>query len=433
MPCNEQTMRRVLQEMFEAAIASAEAGPAVLRNLPDKPKGRCVVIGAGKASAAMAAALDAAWPDVALSGVVVTRYGHAVTAGRIRIIEARHPVPDDNSLLAGRAVLQAVQGLSSDDLVIALMSGGGSALMVAPAGQMTLDDKMAVNRALLSSGAPIGEMNIVRKCLSRIKGGRLAAAAAPAKVVTLVISDVPGDDPAAVASGPTIAREGSAKDALEIINRYKMTLPPTALAALNNPEPEIAVAHGDVRVGDVRVIASARMALLAAANVARQHQLHPLILGDSLEGESRDLGTVMAGIAQSVRQYSDPIAAPCVLLSGGETTVTIRDGKAGRGGRNTEFLLALATALNGASGIYAIAGDTDGIDGTEDAAGAIVTPSTLGQARDLGLDPRRFLDGHDSYSLFSAIGDLVITGPTLTNVNDFRAVVIDHRPKASLN
>ncbi|HBF28275.1 glycerate kinase [Rhizobium sp.] len=424
----EHSMRHLLQDMFQAAIASAEAEPAVLRNLPDKPKGRCVVIGAGKASAAMAAALDVAWPDVDLSGVVVTRYDHAVAAGRIRIIEARHPVPDDNSLLAGREILKAVQGMSADDLVIALMSGGGSALMVAPAGQMTLEDKMAVNRALLASGAPIGEMNIVRKCLSRIKGGRLAAAAAPAKVVTLVISDVPGDDPAAVASGPTIPREGGAKEALEIVRRYKMTLPPTAMAALSDPEPEMAVAQGDVRV-----IASARMALLAAVNVARQHHLHPLILGDSLEGESRDLGTVMAGIAHSVRQYGDPAAAPCVLLSGGETTVTIADGKAGRGGRNTEFLLALATALNGASGIYAIAGDTDGIDGTEDAAGAIVTPSTLARARDLGLDSRRFLDGHDSYSLFSAIGDLVITGPTLTNVNDFRAVVIDHRPKASLN
>ncbi|MFS2011957.1 glycerate kinase [Azospirillum sp. CT11-132] len=413
--------RTVLRRIFDAAVASADPRSAVLRHLPEKPKGRCIVVGAGKASAAMAAALDAAWPDVELSGVVVTRYGHAVPAGRIEIVEAAHPVPDTNSEMAARRCLAAVRGLGPDDLVIALISGGGSALMTLPAGSMTLADKQAVNKALLASGAPITEMNAVRKHLSLIKGGRLAAAAQPARLVTLVISDVPGDDPAGIASGPTVADSSTLTDVQEIIVRYAIDLPAAAKAVLaegrETPKP------GQI-AEDVRMIAAPHMALAAAAKIARHEGLVPLVLGDALEGESRELGTVMAGIARSVRMHSLPIAAPAVILSGGETTVTIGKGPAGRGGRNTEFLLGFAVAMAGEAGVWAIAGDSDGIDGTEDAAGAIVFPDTLERGRTAGLSARTVLSGHDSYSYFSAIGDLVLTGPTLTNVNDIRAVLV---------
>ncbi len=367
--------RTVLRQMFDAAVASADPGPAVLRHLPEKPKGRCIVVGAGKASAAMAAALDAAWPDVNLSGVVVTRYGHAVPAGRIRILEASHPVPDAMSETAARLILDAVSGLRPDDLVIALISGGGSALMTLPADGMALADKQAVNRALLASGATITEMNAVRKHLSAIKGGRLAAATRPARLVTLVISDVPGDDPAAIASGPTVADASTLADVREILSRYRIDLPPAARAVLEagaeTPKP------GELE-SDVRIVAAPSLALAAAAETARQAGVTPLILGDAIEGESREVGTVMAGIARSVRTVTDlPVRAPAVLLSGGETTVTIGHGPAGRGGRNTEFLLGFALAAAGTPGVWAIAGDSDGIDGTEDAAGAIVAPDTL--------------------------------------------------------
>ncbi len=407
--------------MFDAAVVSADPAAAVARHLPAKPKGRCVVVGAGKASAAMAAAFDAAWPDVDVSGVVVTRYGHAVPAGRIRIIEAAHPVPDHNSEQAARAMLDAVRGLSADDLVVALISGGGSALMALPAGKMTLADKQAVNQALLRSGATIGDMNAVRKHLSCIKGGRLAAAARPARLVSLLISDVPGDDPAVIASGPTVPDPSTLADVAGIVARFRLELPAAAMDVLaageETPKP------GEI-AGEVHVIAAPSQALAAAAEVARAAGLVPLILGDAIEGESREVATVMAGIARSVRAHALPVAPPAVLLSGGETTVTIGAGRAGRGGRNTEFLLAFAIAAQGQAATWAIAGDSDGIDGTEDAAGALVAPDSVARARAKGLDARQFLAAHDSYSWFDQLGDLIRTGPTLTNVNDIRAVLI---------
>ena len=418
---SDDEARTLLRRVFDAAVASADPGPAVLRHLPEKPKGRCIVIGAGKASAAMAAALDTAWPDLDLTGVVVTRYGHAVPAGRIRILEASHPVPDAMSETAARLILAAVSDLSPDDLVIALISGGGSALMTLPAGGMTLADKQEVNRALLASGATITEMNAVRKHLSGIKGGRLALAARPARLVTLVISDVPGDDPAAIASGPTVADASTLPDVWEIVTRYGIELPPAARTVLESgtetPKP------GELE-SDVRLIAAPSLALAAAADAACQAGVTSLILGDALEGESREVGTVMAGIARSVRSHGLPVGAPAILLSGGETTVTIGHGPAGRGGRNTEFLLGFALAAAGEPGVWAIAGDSDGIDGTEDAAGAIVAPDTLVRGRAAGLDARGSLSAHDSYLYFDRLGDLVRTGPTLTNVNDIRAILI---------
>ncbi|MGO8068547.1 glycerate kinase [Rhizobium leguminosarum] len=421
MSWTDQKARETLHQIFDAAVESASPQRAILENLPDKPKGRCIVVGAGKASAAMAAALDSAWPDVDVSGVVVTRYGHAVPAGRIRIIEASHPVPDAMSETAAADVLQAVRGLTSDDLVVALVSGGGSALLVAPAGGMSLADKQNVNRALLASGATITEMNAVRKHLSRIKGGRLGLAARPAKVVTLVISDVPGDDPASIASGPTIADESTIDEVRGIISRYRIVLPDTARAVLDSggetPKP------ADL-ASDVRIIAAPSLALDSAAKTAANAGLQTLVLGDAIEGEARELGTVMAGIALSAKIKGLPLRGPAVLLSGGEGTVSIGCEPAGRGGRNTEFLLGLAAALKGQAGIWAIAGDTDGIDGTEDAAGAVVTPDTLERGRKKGLDARAYLASHDSYSFFDEIGDLVKTGPTLTNVNDIRAILI---------
>ena len=411
--------RLFLRQLFDAAVASANPFKVLASHLPEKPKGRCIVVGAGKASAAMAAALEQAWPDVSMSGVVVTRYGHAVPTSKIKIIEAAHPVPDDNSLLAATEILQTVSGLNEDDLVIALISGGGSALLVSPAEGLTLSDKQNLNRALLQSGASIGEMNIVRKHLSRIKGGKLATAAAPARVVTLLISDVPGDDPAIIASGPTVPDQSTPQDARDILARYKVNIPPAVEHVLNQPHVSPAWI-----ATDVRMIASPLMALLAAATMATARGISPLVLGDALEGEARDVGKIMAGMAFSAQLHGLPASAPCVLLSGGEATVSIQNGKAGRGGRNTEFLLSLAIALQGRTGIWALAGDTDGIDGTEDAAGAIVTPDTLIRADSQNRQPRDFLAGHDSYSLFKTLGDLVMTGPTLTNVNDFRAILV---------
>jgi glycerate 2-kinase len=413
--------RAVLRDIFDAAVASADPGAAVLRHLPEKPKGRCVVVGAGKASVAMAVALDTAWGDVDLTGVVVTRHGQCAPVGRIEVLEASHPTPDAMSEEAGRRILAAVKGLTADDLVIALMSGGGSSLMVLPAGEMTLADKQAVNRSLLASGANIVEMNAVRKHLSGIKGGRLALAAYPARVVTLAISDIPGDDPAAIASGPTVADPSVLADVYEIIARYRIDLPPSALAALsaNNETPKTLPAQNTVCV-----VVAPSLALAAAAQVAARAGLTPLVLGDAIEGESRELGIVMAGIARSSRLNGLPVKPPAVLLSGGETTVTIGKGQAGRGGRNTEFLLGLAITMAGEPGVFALAGDSDGIDGTEDAAGAIVTPNTLTRARAANLNPRAYLAAHDSYSFFAGIGDLVRTGPTGTNVNDIRAVLI---------
>ena len=423
MGWDDARARSALRAVFDAAVAAADPLEMLAHHLPDKPRGRCIVVGAGKSAAVMAAALEAAWPDVAMSGAVVTRYGHAVPTQRIEVIEASHPVPDANSERGAKRLLELVQGLGPDDLVLALISGGGSALLALPADGLTLADKQAVNRALLASGATITEMNAVRKHLSAIKGGRLAAAAAPARVVTLAISDVPGDDPAVIASGPTVPDATSFADARALVARFGLDLPAQVITRLARDDDETPK-PGSLPNAEFHLIATPAMALRAAAETARGLGLTPLILGDALEGESRELGIVMAGIARSVRDHDLPLAAPALLLSGGETTVTIGSGKAGRGGRNTEFLLGLAVALAGLPGVWAVAGDTDGIDGTEDAAGAIVTPNTLARAEAAGLSARAVLGGHDSYSLFDAIDDLIRTGPTLTNVNDIRGVLI---------
>ena len=415
---NDSALRGALTEIFMAAVKSADPHEALIGALPEKPRGRCVVVGAGKASGAMAAALEAAWPDVDMQGVVVTRYGHAVPTRKIRIVEAAHPVSDAMSEVASMLMMEQVKGLREEDCVIALISGGGSSLLALPRQGITLADKQAVNKALLKSGATIHEMNTVRKQLSDIKGGRLALAARPARVVTLIISDVPGDDPQSIASGPTVADGSTPAQALEIVRRYGISLPEHVIKVLETPRPPVTAA--DIEQ-DIRTIATPSGALAAAASVASKMGFTPLILGDALEGESAQLGIMMAGIAKSVKQHGVPVKGPAVLLSGGETTVTIGAGGAGRGGRNTEFLLSLACALKGESGIYAIAGDTDGIDGTEDAAGAIVTPDTLTRTE---RNAREMLAAHDSYSFFAASGDLVITGPTLTNVNDIRAIIV---------
>ncbi|WP_278877277.1 glycerate kinase type-2 family protein [Paracoccus yeei] len=406
-----------LRRLFRAAVESADPARVLARHLPERPRGRVVVVGAGKSAAAMARAVEAEWPDV--TGVVVTRYGHAVPTRSIEVIEASHPVPDQAGAEAAQRILAAVRGLGPDDLVLALISGGGSALMTAPAPGLTLDDKMQVNRLLLASGAPISVMNRVRRRLSSVKGGRLALAAAPARMVTLAISDVPGDDPLAIASGPTVWDPEAGADLSDVVALLGPDLPEAARRLLLQapaPLPEFQA--------DYRLIATPLMALEAAAAVARAEGVTPLILGDAIEGEASAAGQVMAGIARSAALHGLPVGAPAVLLSGGETTVTIGSAKPGKGGRNTEFLLALAVALDGQPGIHALSGDTDGIDGSEDAAGAIVTPDTLARARAAGLDPRAMLAGHDSYSLFARIGDLVSTGPTLTNVNDFRAILV---------
>ncbi len=417
---NDTRARALLRSVFDAAVSRADPSLAVVTNLPERPTGRCFVVGAGKASATMAAALDAAWPDVDLQGVVVTPYGYAAAAGRIRVIEARHPVPDENSQRAALEMLSAVQGLDANDLVIALISGGGSALLCLPRDGLNLSDKAAVHAALLRSGATIEEMNIVRSHLSDIKAGRLAAAAFPARVLTLVVSDIPGDDPALIASGPTIARTTEIGAARAIVDRYGIQLPLKAELLLDIARPVLAQSAA----ADVRLIATPLQSLQAAAEAAASRGVTPVILGDALQGESREVGKVMAGIAQSARRHGNPVRPPALLLSGGETTVNFRGAGSGRGGRNMEFLLGFAVALTDASGIWAIAGDTDGIDGSEDAAGAIVTPDTLTRGQTLNLDARTFLDRFDSYSFFQAMGDLVMTGPTLTNVNDMRAILV---------
>jgi len=406
----------VLRELFDAAIEAASPARAVPPALPSAPKGRTVVIGAGKAAAAMARAVEEHWP-APLSGFVVTAAGHGLACERIEVVEAAHPMPDEHGLRAAERALALVRGLGRDDLVLALISGGGSALLALPARGLSLADKRAVTAALLRSGAAIGEINAVRKHLSAIKGGRLAAAAAPARVVTLVISDVPGDDPATVASGPTLPDATSFADARAVLARYRITPPDVvarhlALAADETPKR--------LDRAEATVIARARDALDAAAERARHLGIEPIVLGDSIEGEAREVAGDHARL--TLRHARE--GRPCALISGGETTVTIGQGAAGKGGRNTEFLLALALALDGAPGIFAIACDTDGIDGDSDAAGAIVRPNSLANARARGLDPAACLAGHDSARLFGALGDLVVTGPTRTNVNDFRAIMV---------
>ncbi len=415
--------REVLREMFDAAVASAQPARVIPAHLPEPPKGRMLVIGAGKASAAMAAAVEAHWKGP-LEGLVVTRYGYKVPCQHIQIVEAAHPVPDAAGLAAAERLLHTVQGLSADDLVLCLISGGGSSLLSLPIEGLTLADKQAINRALLKSGATIGEMNCVRRHLSSIKGGRLAAACYPARVLTLLISDVPGDDPIDIASGPTAPDPTTCQDALDIVRRRGIELPTAAREVLESGHGE-SVKPGDARLArsELRIIATPQMALEAAAAVARQHGLTPHILGDAIEGEARDVGKVMAGLALQVANRGQPFEAPCVLLSGGETTVTVRGN--GRGGRNVEFLLSLGVALNGHPRIHALAGDTDGVDGQEEIAGALLGPDTLARAWSLGLKPKDRLTNNDGHSFFEALGDTVITGPTLTNVNDFRAILID--------
>ena len=420
--------RAILGSLFQAAVDAAQPAICLPPYLPPPPRGRTVVVGAGKASAAMARSLEDHWRGP-LSGVVVTQYGYGAACDQIEIVEARHPVPDAAGAAAAARILECVGGLSADDLVICLISGGGSALMPAPLEGLDLADKIAVNRALLRCGATISEINCVRKHLSAIKGGRLAAVAAPARIVTLAISDVPGDDPAVIASGPTVPDPTSYADARAILARHGVTPPPAVHAclkrgALETPKP------GDSHFadGDYSIIAAPQASLMAAAAVARTAGVVPVILGDAIEGEAREVALMHAGIARQVARHGQPAAAPAVLLSGGETTVTLHG--QGRGGRNAEFALALAIALDGADGIAAIACDTDGIDGSEDNAGALIVPDTLARAAAAGLNPRARLTDNDAHGFFAAIGDLVVTGPTFTNVNDFRAILISPIPSS---
>ncbi|GJG93819.1 glycerate kinase [Cupriavidus pauculus] len=421
MTIDNTQARALLRRMFDAAIAAAQPSQTLARHLPERPKGRTIVIGAGKASAAMAQAFEAAWPWP-LEGLVVTRYGYAVPCERIEIVEAAHPVPDTAGHDAARRMLELVSGLTGDDLVVSLISGGGSSLLPLPLAGISLEDKQAVNRALLKCGATITEMNCVRRHLSAIKGGRLAAACYPARVCNLLLSDVPGDDPIDIASGPTVPDPTTRHDALDVVRRYGLTLPAHVMRVLESDVAET-VKPGDARLPriDTTLIATPRMALQAAACVAQDAGLSVHLLGDAIEGEARDVGLVLGSLAlESASHQLFP--TPCVLLSGGETTVTVR-GK-GRGGRNVEFLLALALALRGDTRIHALAGDTDGVDGQEEIAGAIVTPDTLRRAWALGIRPQDALANNDGHGFFEALGDAVITGPTLTNVNDFRAILI---------
>ena len=414
--------RALLRQMFDAAVASAQPDLCVPAWLPAAPQGRLIVIGAGKASAAMARAVEQHWPGP-LSGLVVTRYGYQVPCERIEIVEAAHPVPDAAGMQAARRILKVVTGLSAQDTVLCLISGGGSALLALPLAGITLEDKQAVSSALLASGASIGEMNCVRRHLSALKGGRLAAACHPAKVVSLLISDVPGDHPCDIASGPTVADPSTCADALAIARRYQIALPDAVRAVLASGEGE-SVKPGDTRLANVEthIVAAPQMALEAAAEVARAAGITPYILGDAIEGEAREVAKVMAGITRQVALHGQPFARPCVLLSGGETTVTVRG--EGRGGRNVEFLLALGVALDGLAGVHALAADTDGVDGQEEIAGAHLAPDTLARAWAQGMRPRERLDQNDGHGFFQSLGDSVVTGPTLTNVNDFRAILI---------
>ena len=416
----------LLRRMFDAAIASAQPALCIPAHLPDPQslgKGRLIVIGAGKASAAMARAVEDHWP-APLSGLVVTRYGYAVPCERIEIVEAAHPVPDAAGEVAAQRKLQLVQGLTADDLVLCLISGGGSSLLPLPLPGLSLEHKQDVSRALLKSGATISEMNCVRRHLSAIKGGRLAAACHPAKVLTLLISDVPGDDPIGIASGPTVADPTTCDDALAVIRRYGIDVPAEVMAVLQSGRGE-SIKPGDARLEGIetRMIATPQIALEAAAAVARASGVTPYILGDALEGEARDVGKVLAGIALQVAGRGQPVPAPCVLLSGGETTVTVRGN--GRGGRNVEWLLSAGIALHGHPRIHALAGDTDGVDGQEEIAGGYWAPDSLERAWALGLRPKDSLANNDGHGFFQALGDSVVTGPTLTNVNDFRAILID--------
>lgn len=422
--------RLLLRRLFDAAVAAAQPEICLPPHLPEPPKGRLVVVGAGKASAAMAAAVEAHWPGP-LSGLVITRYGYGAPCKRIEVVEAAHPTPDAAGLAATERLLATVQGLTPDDTVLCLISGGGSALLVKPLGALTLADKQALTGDLLRCGATISEINCVRRHLSAVKGGRLAAACAPARLLTLLISDVPGDDPMDIASGPTVADPTTCADALAILRRYGVTPPPAALALLESGTGE-SLKPGGVCFAraETRIVAAPQASLAAAAVVAEAAGIEAHILGDALEGEAREVGRVLAGVALQVKRRGQPFRPPCVLLSGGETTVTVRG--PGRGGRNVEFLLAFGLALSragggdaqGAGAVCALAGDTDGVDGGEEIAGAFWAPDSAARARALGVNPRDALDANDGHGFFSALGDSVITGPTRTNVNDFRAILI---------
>jgi hydroxypyruvate reductase len=427
---------KFLKSLFEAAVSAADPAlclpPHLERVLATPPKGRTVVLGAGKAGGAMARAVEEFWkahcPERPLEGLVVTRYGHGVACDLIEVVEASHPVPDAAGRAAAGRILALAQGLTEDDLALCLISGGGSALLSLPADGITLEDKQAVTADLLKSGATIHEMNCVRKHLSAIKGGRLAAVTAPARLATFVISDVPGDGLDVIGSGPTVADPTTYANAVSVLEKYNVT-PPTAIAARLTKAVEETPKPGDQIFGNgqTTLVATPQMALEAAAIVARAAGVTPVILGDAIEGEAREVARMHAGIANQVAHHGQPAATPCVLLSGGETTVTVRG--SGRGGRNAEFLVALAVAFAERSSdcidrLSAIACDTDGIDGTEDNAGALYLPDTLARAAALGLSARARLDNNDGYSFFEALGDLVVSGPTLTNVNDFRAILV---------
>ena len=428
--------RTFLRSLFDVAVAAALPSAAqVAPLLPPPPKGRTLVLGAGKAGGAMAAAVEAIWPaDAPMRGLVVTRYdylppGFAALqqngATRIEVVEAAHPVPDDAGRRAAQRIAALATSLSRDDLVLCLISGGASSLLALPAEGVTLDEKQAINRALLSSGAAIDEMNCVRKHLSAIKGGRLARACAPARVVTLLVSDVPGDSPATIGSGPTVPDPTTCADALAVLDRYAIAVSPAIRGRLERgdletPKPGDAAFAGN----GVHLIATPQRSLEAAAAAARAAGIDAYILGDEIEGESREVGKVHAALARQIARRGQPFSKPCVVLSGGETTVTVRPGEPGRGGRATEFLLGCAVALQGEPDVHVFAADTDGIDGSEDNAGALVAPDTLARAAALGLAPRSFLDRNDAYRFFEALGDLVVTGPTFTNVNDFRAMLV---------
>jgi len=424
---NHVAAYETLRELFDAALAAADPSQALDGRIPAPVRGRTVVVGAGKASAAMARAFEAAWPGP-LKGLVITRYGHAVPCGRIEVVEAGHPVPDAAGEQAARRILALARGLGAEDQLVFLASGGGSALLSLPAPQIALADKQAVTRALLRSGATITEINTVRKHLSAIKGGRLAAAAAPARILTLAISDVPGDDPAVIASGPTVSDPTTFADARSVLAKHRITEPEAVVTHLAG-QAEETPKPGDPIFDRARfdLIASPQRSLQAAAAAAERRQIIPIVLSDRIEGEARQVALVHAAIAFQVRAGKfrvggHLVSPPAVILSGGETTVTVTGG--GRGGRNTEFLLALAVALDRAEGIWALACDTDGIDGTEDNAGAIVYPDSLARASARGISAQEALTANDGYGFFAALGDLVVTGPTLTNVNDFRAVLV---------
>ena len=415
----------LLRAAFDAAVAAADPMRCLKPFLPERPRGRLVVLGAGKGAASMARAVEEHY-GAPIEGLVVTRYGHALPTQWIEVVEASHPVPDAAGLKAAQRCLEIAQGLGPDDLLIALVSGGGSALLTLPLPGIALDEIQALYRALLVSGATINEFNCVRRHLSQTQGGRLAAAAHPARVVGLMMSDVPGDDPAAIASGPVVADPSTSAEAAEVLAHYRIAVPPSIASVLASPESE-SVKPGDSRLASVEahMTVTPQVSLDAAARMITAKGIPAHILSDRLEGEARDAGAVLASIARQVAARGQPFTAPCVLLSGGETTVTLRaHEESGRGGRNVEFLLAFGVAAQDQPGIYALAADTDGIDGIEEIAGAIWTPGTSARALEKGMEPRVFLARHDAHSFFGALGQSIITGPTHTNVNDFRAIYI---------